>query len=60
MWSAFLGATLTIVVFAALLPPAVHLGWAELSVGFLCSWLVSTVPVGVALMLALPLSHHGR
>ena len=57
LWTAFLGACLTMLAALALLPPAaLHgAGWAELSIGFLCAWLLSAVPVTLALMLVLPL-----
>ena len=57
LWTAFLGAALTLLLAMALLPSEATavLGWAELSVGFLCAWLVAMVPVSLALMLALPL-----
>ena len=60
LWTAFLGATLTLVVFVALLPEDASLALGDLSLGFLCSWVLSMVPISLALMLALPLERHGR
>jgi hypothetical protein len=54
LWTGFLGAMLITVAGVALLPAeAAHgLGWAELSVAFLCAWALTTVPVLLALALA--------
>ncbi len=60
LWTAFLGATMTLVVFVALLPEDATLALGDLSLGFLCSWVLSMVPISLALMLALPLERHGR
>lgn len=56
LWSGFLGAALTLFTALALLPAAaLHgAGWTELSVGFLCAWVLAIVPAGLALLLALP------
>ena len=56
LWSGFLGAALTLFTALALLPAAaLHgAGWQELSVGFLCAWVLAMVPVSLALLLALP------
>ena len=55
-WCGFLGAALTLFTALALLPAtALHgAGWAELSIGFLCAWVLAMVPVALALVLALP------
>ncbi len=54
LWTGFLGAALTLAVGITLLPDGIHLGWAELSVAFIAAWVVSMVPVTLALMLILP------
>lgn len=57
-WTGFLGAALSVMTALALLPAeATHaFGWAELSVSFLCAWVLAMVTVTLALMLALPRS----
>ena len=65
LWSAFLGALLNLMLALALLPSDLAgFGWAEFSVGLLCSWTIIAVPVTLALMLAAPLFEaprgHGR
>lgn len=68
LWTAFLGALLNLGLTLVLLPEdLLGLGWAELSVGFLCSWVIIAVPIALALMLAAPLlgvrrddDRHGR
>jgi hypothetical protein len=61
LWSAFLGAALTLLAAVALLPAeSLHgAGWAELSVGFLCAWVLALVPASMALLLGLP-QHRGQ
>lgn len=54
LWTAFLGAVLTLAVGISLLPHGVMLGWSDMSVAFLAAWAVGLVPVALALMLALP------
>lgn len=58
LWSAFLGAALTLLAALALLPAetTLALGWPELSIGFLCAWALALVPASLALMLGLPLN----
>lgn len=68
LWSSFLGAILILLFVIALLPADVcaQLGLGELSVMFLASWVLTLVPVGVAMFLATPpsglpgLDRHGR
>jgi len=62
LWTGFLGAALTVVTAVALLPPGVthELGWAELSIGFLVSWVLAMVSISLALMLALPADSISR
>lgn len=61
LWTAFLGALLNLGMALVLLPGDLPgLGWAELSIGFLCSWVVIAVPVALALMLAAPLFGPGH
>jgi hypothetical protein len=57
LWSGFLGGALMLLAAIALLPAdALHgAGWAELSVGFLCAWVLAMVPASLALLLGLPL-----
>jgi hypothetical protein len=56
LWTAFLGALLNLGMTLLLLPEDIlGFGWAELSIGFLCSWIIIAVPVALALMLAAPL-----
>lgn len=59
-WTGFLGATLTVMTALALLPAAAmhDAGWAELSIGFLCAWVLAMIPVSLALVLALPRSQR--
>jgi hypothetical protein len=61
LWTAFLGAALNLLAGLLLLPAeATHaLDWHALSVLFLAGWLLTLVPVGLALMLALPLPAAG-
>ena len=61
LWTAFLGATLNLLALVVLLPRPwiTGLGLDTLSVVFLCSWLLVSVPIALALMLALPL-YEGR
>lgn len=55
-WTGFLGGALTVMTGLALLPAeATHgFGWGEMSVAFLCAWILAMVPVSLALMLMLP------
>jgi len=56
LWTAFLGALLNLVMTLVLLPEDLPgFGWAELSIGFLCSWIIIAVPIALALALAEPL-----
>ena len=57
LWTAFLGAALNLLAGLLLLPAEATraLDWHALSVLFLAGWLLTVVPVGLALMLALPL-----
>jgi hypothetical protein len=52
LWTGFLGGALTLLAGVALLPDVAGLGWAGLSVGFLCAWALATVPAALALLLA--------
>jgi len=61
LWTAFLGALLNLVMTLVLLPEdLLGFGWAELSIGFLCSWVIIAVPIALALMLAEPLLARRR
>jgi hypothetical protein len=67
-WAGFIGAALMLALLVALMPGELApTGWHELSVAFLCAWLVSMASIGLALSLALPLARkeptgkrHGR
>lgn len=56
VWTGFLGGALTLLTAIALLPGDIMLGagWAELSIGFLCAWVLAMVPVSLALILVAP------
>ena len=68
LWSSFLGAFLILLFVVAVLPADVcaQLGLGELSALFFASWVLTLVPVSIAMFLATPpsalprLDRHGR
>jgi len=62
-WIGFVGAALTLLLFVVLVPHDARFDLGDLSVFFLCAWVLSMVTIGLALMLALPGGagpNHGR